>query len=316
MAKINCIIVLLLFLGCGQLLESNSKAGSFSEETAHYRIEIKTDNNWNLSNSEWEKQLELIKERALNSKNVFNKIELDLAKERILLDLVSYEDLSLRRYLTAKGAIEFRDVYLKEELPVLQEILAEIQGEESLNEHFDSPDFKSNATLGYCRAAKRAQVMGILATKREAGVLPKDLNFMWSLTPTQGLRMGSKKDWFQLYAINRKDSGTTITNSLIAKASSGINEHNGEPVVNLTMDDMGAKFFEEMTTKAAQNNNRVIAIILDNVVVSAPTVNSSIPGGRVQITGGFTTEEAHTLSRILNMSPLLCEMKIRLEESI
>ena len=65
-----------------------------------------------------------------------------------------------------------------------------------------------------------------------------------------------------------------------------------------------------MTTKAAQDNNRQVAILLDDEVVSAPSVNEPITGGNTQITGNFSIQEAQDLANILEIGKLPAETKI------
>ena len=59
----------------------------------------------------------------------------------------------------------------------------------------------------------------------------------------------------------------------------------------------------------AKNIGKTISITLDGEVISAPTVNSVIPGGRGQITGSFTTEEAQTLASLILSGALPIELE-------
>jgi SecD/SecF fusion protein len=79
---------------------------------------------------------------------------------------------------------------------------------------------------------------------------------------------------------------------------------NNQVVVSLRMDGKGARTWAQMTTEAAQDNNREVAIALDDEIVSAPSVNGPITGGSTQITGGFTLQEATDLANILKVGKL------------
>jgi len=70
-----------------------------------------------------------------------------------------------------------------------------------------------------------------------------------------------------------------------------------QPYVSIVFDDEGAKMFEELTRK---NLHKPIAIFVGGELVSAPNVNEVISGGRAQITGQFTMDEANELARDLN----------------
>lgn len=69
-----------------------------------------------------------------------------------------------------------------------------------------------------------------------------------------------------------------------------------KPAVSMTMNSDGARRWAQLTK---QNIGRSIAIVLDNYVYSAPNVNSEITGGRSQITGHFTPEQAKDLANVL-----------------
>lgn len=73
------------------------------------------------------------------------------------------------------------------------------------------------------------------------------------------------------------------------------------PIVALEFDKEGAKIFEELTEK---NIGRPIAVFLDNELVTMPTVQTKIEGGKAQITGQFTIEEAKKLVERFNAGAL------------
>ena len=66
--------------------------------------------------------------------------------------------------------------------------------------------------------------------------------------------------------------------------------------VAFTLDATGARRFAEVTKK---NIGKPFAIVLDNKVISAPVIQSEIPGGSGRITGTFTLKEARELSILL-----------------
>jgi SecD/SecF fusion protein len=69
------------------------------------------------------------------------------------------------------------------------------------------------------------------------------------------------------------------------------------PYVTIEFNSEGAKLFEEITSR---NTGKRVAIFVGGELISAPNVNEKITGGRAQITGDFTVEEATTLARDLN----------------
>src|SRR5437667_5485349 len=83
--------------------------------------------------------------------------------------------------------------------------------------------------------------------------------------------------------------------------------HEKKNYVSVTFDSTGAKLFERIT---AENVKKRMAIILDNTVYSAPVIQERIGGGRAQITGSFSTEEANDLAIILRAGALPAPVKI------
>src|SRR5690606_25873920 len=76
------------------------------------------------------------------------------------------------------------------------------------------------------------------------------------------------------------------------------------------MDNQGARIWADLTTKAAQDNNREIAIVLDDEVVSAPSVNTPITDGNSSISGNFTVQDGNDLAAVLEVGKLPAETRI------
>jgi preprotein translocase subunit SecD len=98
---------------------------------------------------------------------------------------------------------------------------------------------------------------------------------------------------------------TLLTGDRLKEAKVGIDEF-GKPSVNISFDSDGARIFERIT---GENVGRQLAIVLDGVVHSAPSIRDRISGGNAQITGSFTHDEAAKLAIVLRES-LPAPMKI------
>jgi len=85
------------------------------------------------------------------------------------------------------------------------------------------------------------------------------------------------------------------------------------PYVTVDLDRRGADIFDALTSA---NVGRRIAIILDNTVYEAPVIKERIPGGRVQITGNFSIEEAHDLAIVLRSGALPAPVSIIEERTV
>lgn len=102
-------------------------------------------------------------------------------------------------------------------------------------------------------------------------------------------------------------SGKDLTNAEIAPDSLG------RMGVSIEFNSEGARLFEEATGHLV---GRRLAIVLDNVVISAPVVQDRIAGGRAQITGRFTNDEANRLAIMLKAGALPVAVEIAENRSV
>ena len=98
-----------------------------------------------------------------------------------------------------------------------------------------------------------------------------------------------------------------MTGEALKTARTEIGGQFGESYVSLTFNARGARLFEEITRKGV---GRQLAIILDDIVQSAPVIQEAISGGNAQITGSFSTEEAHDLAIVLRAGALPAPVEI------
>lgn len=90
-------------------------------------------------------------------------------------------------------------------------------------------------------------------------------------------------------------------------------DNSGFPDVNLVLNKEGAGLFEEITSR---NVNRRLAIVLDGVVRSAPVIRERIGGGKANITGRFSVEEARTLAIVLRAGALPAKVEMIYREVV
>ena len=94
---------------------------------------------------------------------------------------------------------------------------------------------------------------------------------------------------------------TILTGEALKTARVEIGGRFNEPMVGVTFNPRGANLFERIT---GENVGKQLAIILDDVVQSAPVIRERIGEGRAQITGAFTTQEASDLAIVLRAGAL------------
>ena len=104
-------------------------------------------------------------------------------------------------------------------------------------------------------------------------------------------------DGQQVYLLDK----SIISGEQIANATSGLDQQQGQNVVDLEFKSDASKVWADFT---AANVGVQTAFVLDSQVVSAPQIQEAIPGGRTQITGNFTTDSARELANVLKYGSL------------
>jgi len=161
--------------------------------------------------------------------------------------------------------------------------------------------------VGWVLQKDTAKVNAYLARPEIRPLIPGSMKFMWSLKPMD------KSKVFELYAIKvvSPDGKPDLGGEAVANARDGFGENNS-PEVTMYMTSEGTSKWKKITADAAAdpNNKKAIAIVLDNTVYSAPTVQNEIPNGVSSISGSFTTEDTKDLANILKAGKLPAPAKI------
>ena len=106
---------------------------------------------------------------------------------------------------------------------------------------------------------------------------------------------------------------TDLTGKYLSKAALAFDPNTSAPEISLQFNDEGSKLFEDIT---GRNIGKPLAIYIDNVLLSAPVVQTKISGGKAQITGKFTVKEAQDLVKNLNAGALPVPIKMVSQESV
>ncbi|MGB8406383.1 MAG: protein translocase subunit SecD, partial [Mycobacterium sp.] len=105
------------------------------------------------------------------------------------------------------------------------------------------------------------------------------------------------EDKKQVYLLDK----SIIAGDQIKDASSGLDQQHGEYVVDVQFNDKASDIWANFTR---DNVGTQTAFVLDSHVVSAPTIQEAIPGGRTQITGHFNANSAKDLANVLKYGSL------------
>lgn len=170
----------------------------------------------------------------------------------------------------------------------------------------------SAAVVAVARKADRAAIDSMLSLPQVRDVLPRDLVLRWG---SKELSEGSNV--FELYALkgSRRGNEPALAGDVVTSAKSEINQQQGrqDPGVSMTMNPEGTKEWARLTK---ENVGRPIAIVLDDVVYSAPNVMNEIPNGTSQITGHFTVDEATDLANTLKSGKMAASVRIVQEDVV
>ena len=174
---------------------------------------------------------------------------------------------------------------------------------------------RGNACIGFAQGGDTAIVNRYLNNERVKELFPAEFRAMWSVNPSE-YAGGSKI--YELVAIKAASrdgkaplDGSAVTDARVSYEGQGMNQ--GSPVVSMTMNAEGANKWARITK---DNIGKQVAIVLDGLVYSYPTVQTEITGGSSQISGNFTVEEATDLTNVLKSGKLPAPAKIIQEQVV
>lgn len=181
-------------------------------------------------------------------------------------------------------------------------------GLDSLQNLGVSPLFALSKPQGMFRYELKdtAQINDIFRRDDVKALLPRNIGLYWSNKADNAYNMGES---LELNFLDRGRNGTPrLTGEVIINANNDLDEKT-RPAVFMRMNAKGTREWAKWTRDASQNRSR-IAIVLDNYVYSAPSVNTEIPNGSSVIAGNFTTEEAKDLASVLKAGSLPAPTRI------
>jgi SecD/SecF fusion protein len=168
------------------------------------------------------------------------------------------------------------------------------------------------AVIGFAQRSNMDKVTEYLNKPQVKAVLPRNVEFKWGVKP-----FDPDGNLFELYAIRvtNRDGTPALGGDVVTNAVADFSQQLGrsEQVVSMTMNAEGAKSWARLTK---DNVGQAIAIVLDGMVYSAPNVNEEITGGRSQISGRFTTEEAKDLANVLKSGKMAASVNIAQEDVV
>ena len=196
---------------------------------------------------------------------------------------------------------EFSDL-IKDEEAVKDS--TQLQTEESIRKNYplfsvlqpntnQQGQLRKGPVVGIAQYADTMLVNKYLKLPKVKEVLPRNLKLLWTANP-----MDEGGQYYQLIAIKvtNRDGRPVLDGDAISDARADFGQNKASAEVDLNMTTDGAKVWARITK---ENVNKSIAIVLDNYVRSFPNVIEEIKGGRTQITGMESFEEAKDLANVL-----------------
>lgn len=225
--------------------------------------------------------------KCLNINNF--TIDEDIYQSQIVVKLDDKENLkSLSEILSVQGKVNFLETFKREEVlknlhaglkPICAQTLDSLLGLGNGKDYIE-------AIIGQAETKDTFAISKFFRTKTVKSMLPPHIKFCWS-------KQISESNKFELYAVSTSNNGineTSLSDVHVSKEGKGFS-------VSMAFKQEHWNVLENLTKN---NMNNAIAFVVDGRVYSAPIVRSIISGGKIEITGGFSEEEANTLVAIIS----------------
>lgn len=257
---------------------------------------------------------EVIKTRIDKLGNIQPNVQRVPGTARISVEMPGVKNIDeVKKMLQTSAKLQFWEVQLAPEvapyIESLQNIIS-VKGDSigidkntNLAKILFSKELYSNgiANIALSDTAKVNKILNSEIAKELRPINLRHTQFMWGYKSEK-----ESPDHLTLYAIRGNANQKAPVDGAVESAHISYDEI-GRIVVDMQMDSKGAKEWKVMTEK---NKGRPIAVTLDNVVYTAPNVQSVIPNGRTQISGNFTQEEAQSLVDVLGAGKLPAGAKV------
>ena len=163
--------------------------------------------------------------------------------------------------------------------------------------------------VGTVHYSDTAAVNKMLTSPIAQKYVKNDVRFRWTVKA-----IDERGAYFQLIALKAQSDGTpSLEGDVITDARAEFSQMGTAAEVSMAMNAEGAKDWQRLTK---ENIGKCVAIVLDGYVYSYPRVNDEIKGGRSQITGNFTVEEAKDLANTLKSGKMPAPARIIQEDVV
>jgi len=250
------------------------------------------------TNQKIDTTIETLRKRVKKITNMAEVTLVDNAEIKIKAS-IHFEAERFRNYMLNQGKLDFYETYSMKDLGVF---MSKVNQEAKIKkESEDNPllslikagGYEGGPVLFYVAEKDTAEVNKLIGSK-SARVMLSDkkrfIQFLWGV---------KENDDFPLYAVKKNRLGKpSLSGDAVINAFMNYNAQ-GMPVIAMQMNEEGAVKWEDLTGKTYAQKSH-IAIVINNQVFSAPGVSHGpIKGGKSEISGDFTIEEAQDFANIL-----------------
>ncbi len=236
---------------------------------------------------------------------------------QILLELPGVKEHDRVRELLQRSAnLEFYETYKSAEIAgAMAQLDAQLRQEGNpagVNGYFLQIQPSESPVYGLATAQNREVIDSLVNSPAAKAVLPSNLKLRWQVKPMvvnyKDTVSGKERqmDVYQLVALKSNNGKPALDGSCVVGATSDFDQMQGN-VVSMNMNSEGARQWANVTEA---NLGKPVAIVLDDLVYSYPNIRSKIDGGRSQITGDFTVEEAQDLANVLKSGKMTAKVDI------
>jgi len=168
---------------------------------------------------------------------------------------------------------------------------------------------QSGCMVALAQALDTAEINALLNSEVAKQIFPADLSLKWGVKS-----MDKAGKIFELYAIRTTgpNGRAPLEGEVVTDAKDEFDQY-GNPIVTMKMNTEGARKWAAITEA---NVNHCVAVVLDNLVYSAPNVMNKIDGGNTQISGNFTTTETKDLANVLQSGKMPAPASIIQEDIV
>ncbi len=222
---------------------------------------------------------------------------LDIPQDELLLDT---SGLDLLSDLDSMQIFDDQEAQFYRENPLIAVLTPYLDNQRN---------FIRGSTVGVVILKDTAKVNAYLSIPQIRQLFPSDLKFAWHFQPD-----GADQQFIRLHALkSTRNSQPAMEGKYVTDARVGTDPYTGEFNVSMNMNSEGAKRWANLTR---ENVGEALAIVLDGLVYSAPSVSEEIKGGSSSISGDFSQADADDLANILKSGKMPARARIESSEII